>query len=125
MKEEKSVQKSITVDGVKNVASNPVAGNMASEVELRVIEDMKKSRIYFEVGEEKKSTEERKLDEKEDSNSRKVVETDWKSKMKQNLGSCWDKVLALGQGASNSSLHWYGLSVLCIILLARMYRKNN
>jgi len=82
MKEEKSHQKSITVDGVKNVASNPVAGNMASEVELRVIEDMKKSRIYFEVGEEKKSTEERKLDEKKDSNSRKVAETDWKSKMK-------------------------------------------
>jgi hypothetical protein len=124
MNEEKSVQKSITVEGVKNVKSKPVAGNVASDVELRVIEDVKNSRIYFEEGEEKKSTEERKLDEKEESNSGKAV-TDWKTKMKQNLGSCWDKVLALGQVASNSSLNWYGLSVLCIILLARMYKKNN
>ena len=39
--------------------------------------------IYFDEGEEKKSTEERKLDEKEESNSSKAV-TDWKTKMKQN-----------------------------------------
>jgi len=89
MKEEKSVQKSTALLIVLKVGRKKRVNLLQITWPVKwncTLETIWRRGIYFEEGEEKKSAEEKKVDEKEESNCRRVAVTDWKSKMKQNLG---------------------------------------